>query len=95
MIIVAGHLIVDAESREKYLEGCRDVVTRARKTPGCADFGLSADLVDPRRINVYERWTDVDALQGFRGAGSSEEQNGQIRDAEVREFETDDGRPAG
>lgn len=55
MIIVAGHIIVDPEVREPYLAGCLGVVEQARSAPGCLDFALTADLVDPRRIDAYER----------------------------------------
>ena len=54
MVIVAGHLIVDPDDREAYLEGCRDVVEQASRTDGCLDFTISPDLVDPTMINAYE-----------------------------------------
>lgn len=86
MIVVAGALYVDPAGRQQYLEGCRAVVEQARSTQGCHDFALSPDLVDPRRINVFERWEDDDALQRFRGSGPSDEQNDAIQDADVQEF---------
>ena len=67
MILVAGALFVDPAGREDYLGGCRVIVEQARRTEGCLDFALSPDLVDPRWINVYERWTDEQALMRFRG----------------------------
>jgi len=86
MILVAGALFVDAAARDDYLVGCRTVVEQARETPGCLDFALSADLIDPRRINVYERWGNEDALTRFQGSGPSDEQNNAIQDANVQEF---------
>ena len=86
MIIVAGALFVDAAAREDYLAGCRAVVEQARATDGCLDFALSPDLVDPRRINVHERWSSEQALQRFRGSGPSDDQNDAIEDADVQEF---------
>ena len=86
MILVAGALFVDAAARDAYLAGCRTVVEQARETAGCLDFALSADLVDSRRINVYERWTNEEALALFRGSGPSDEQNNAIQDADVQEF---------
>ena len=86
MIIVAGALFVRASAREDYLAGCRPVVERARTTDGCLDFSISPDLLDPRRINVYERWADADALMTFQGSGPSGEQTDMIEDADVREF---------
>ena len=90
MIIVAGHISVDAERRIAYLDGCRTVVDQARSAPGCLDFALSADLTDPTRINVYERWRDDGSLTAFRGAGPSSDQQDDIRAADVREFDVTD-----
>ena len=86
MILVAGALFVDAAGRDAYLAGCRAVVEQARATPGCLDFALSADLVDPRRINVLERWDDEAALLRFRGSGPSDEQVDAVQEADVQEF---------
>ena len=86
MILVAGALFVDPACRADYLAGCRAVVEQARRTEGCLDFALSPDLVDPRRINVFERWTDQQALTHFRGSGPSDDQNDALQDADVREF---------
>lgn len=89
MILVAGALFVDPAGREDYLAGCRAVVEEAREADGCLDFALSPDLVDPRRINVYERWTDEQALARFRGSGPSDDQNNAIQTADVQEFRVD------
>lgn len=89
MILVAGALFVDPAGRDEYLKGCRDVVQQARLAEGCLDFALSPDLVDSRRINVYERWIDETSLAIFRGSGPSEDQNNAIQDADVQEFRID------
>jgi quinol monooxygenase YgiN len=86
MVIVAGHLVVDPEERAAYLEGCREVVDLARRTEGCLDFAISADLLDPARIDIYERWESQEAVEAFRGAGSSGEQQQAIWSASVAEY---------
>lgn len=48
MIIVAGHLLVSPEERERYIQGCVSVVEQARSSPGCLDFAITADLVGSR-----------------------------------------------
>ncbi|HXV94266.1 MAG TPA: antibiotic biosynthesis monooxygenase family protein [Pseudonocardia sp.] len=85
MIIVSGALYVDPAERQTYLEGCVEVVRSARSAPGCRDFALSADLLDPARINVYEEWESEHRLAAFRGDGPSGEQAAQLRDARVHE----------
>ncbi|GAA2493601.1 antibiotic biosynthesis monooxygenase [Streptomyces thermolineatus] len=68
MIIVSGYLHVAPEKRDAYVAGCRGIVERARASDGCLDFALSADQVDPGRVNVYERWESDEQLVGFRGS---------------------------
>lgn len=85
MLIVAGYLKVT--DRDGYLAACREVVELARATEGCLDFSLGADLVDPDRVNVYERWTTRAAVEAFRGDGTSNDLGAQILGAEVSEFE--------
>lgn len=83
MIIVAGALYVDAAERDAYLRECRDAITAARSAEGCIDFHLAADPIEPDRINVYEAWESVEAVEAFRGSGPSSEQTAAIRDARV------------
>ena len=86
MVIVAGHLVVDPDERDAYLEGCRAVVEAARGTDGCLDFALSADVVDPGRINIFERWESQEAVEAFRGDGVPDDQSVAIRSASVAEY---------
>ena len=92
MVIVAGHLVVDPEQRDDYLSGCVEVVRQARGTPGCLDFWLSADLLEPGRINILERWESVAAVEAFRGSGASDEQGAAILAASVAEYDVGDAR---
>jgi len=86
MVIVAGHLVVDPDQRETYLESCREVVELARRTEGCLDFAIGADLVDPGRINILERWESQEAVEAFRGRGPSGDQQQAIRSGNVAEY---------
>ena len=67
MLIVAGRLVVAPDGRQTYLASCVDVVEQARSAAGCLDFMISADLVDPARINIFERWEWQAAVEAFRG----------------------------
>ena len=93
MVIVSGHLIVAAEERDAYLRTCVAVVEEARRSPGCLDFALSADLVDPGRINILERWESQAAVEAFRGAGVDDEQGAAILSASVAEYDVAGIRP--
>jgi quinol monooxygenase YgiN len=74
VVILAGRIVVVPEHRERYLAQCAGVVEQARRAPGCFDFSLAADLLEPGRIVVFERWEDQAAVEAFRGSGPSEEQ---------------------
>ena len=87
MVIVCGHLLVAPTERDSYLAGCVDVVEAARRTSGCLDFAISADLVDDGRINVFERWESQAAVDEFRGSGVSDEQGAAILSASVAEYD--------
>lgn len=94
MIVVAGALRVDPGDREVYLASCRPVVESARATEGCHDFHLSADPLDPGRVNVFERWESTAAVEAFRGAsGPGPDARGDLlRGAEVSEYEVSASR---
>ena len=95
MVIVAGHLVVDPESRDDYVAGCVEVVRQARRTPGCLDFALSADVLEPGRVNIFERWESQAAVEAFRGSGPSGEQAQAIVSASVVEYDVTDERSLG
>ncbi len=86
MLVIAGWLKVDPAERDPYAADCVTVVAQARSAPGCLDFVISADPIEPDRINVYERWDSDEQLERFRGSGPSAEQTAQINDAQVRKY---------
>jgi quinol monooxygenase YgiN len=86
VIIVAGALIVDPDGRDAYLEGCVAVVESARRAEGCLDFALSPDLLEPGRINVFERWSSDEDLKRFRGSGPDGGQLAALLGVEVGEY---------
>ena len=93
MLIVAGHISVEPQQRASYLAGCVSVVEQARGTAGCLDFAITADLIDPGRVNVLERWESQAAVEAFRGTGPSDEQGAAMLSAAVAEYDVADVRP--
>lgn len=87
MIIVAGHIVVEPAERARYLAGCAGVVAQARSTPGCLDFAITADTLDPGRIHVFERWESRFAVEEFRGSGPDADQAAVIVSASVAEYD--------
>jgi quinol monooxygenase YgiN len=93
MVIVAGHITVEPQQRAAYLADCARVVEQARGAAGCLDFAISADLIDPSRVNIYECWESQAAVETFRGSGPSDEQGAAILSASVAEYDVADARP--
>jgi quinol monooxygenase YgiN len=69
MVIVAGHVTVEPRQCESYLAGCVCIVEQARGAAGCLDVAITADLIDPSRVNIFERWESQAALETFRSSG--------------------------
>jgi quinol monooxygenase YgiN len=93
MVIVAGHVTVDPEQRESYLAGSMSVVEKARRADGCLDFAITADLLDPGRVNLFERWESQAAVESFRRSGPSNKQRAAMLSASVAEYDIADERP--
>jgi quinol monooxygenase YgiN len=93
MVIVAGYITVEPQQRESYLVGCLSVVEQARRATGCLDFTITADLLDPGRINIFERWESQAAVETFRSSGPSKEQGAAMLSASVAEYDIADVRP--
>ncbi|MEU3269235.1 antibiotic biosynthesis monooxygenase [Saccharomonospora sp. NPDC006951] len=87
MIIVAGHIVVDPPERGSYLASCVPIVEKARATPGCLDFSITADTTEEGRIAIFERWESREALETFRGTGPGDDQSAAIMEAAVAEYE--------
>jgi len=86
VLIIAGHLAVDRTERDAYVAECVEIVEEARAAPGCLDFAITADSVDPARIQIFERWEDEEAMLAFRGSGPSGDQQAAIVAADVKRF---------
>jgi quinol monooxygenase YgiN len=66
MIIIAGYTLTEAGKRDAAVEAFAGMVERARKYDGCLDLSISADSVDPDRINLFECWRDQQSWNAWR-----------------------------
>ncbi|HTW35618.1 MAG TPA: antibiotic biosynthesis monooxygenase family protein [Rhizomicrobium sp.] len=66
MIIIAGYTLTEADKRDRAVAAHADMVARARGHDGCIDLAISADAIDPERINIFEQWRDQAALDAWR-----------------------------
>jgi heme-degrading monooxygenase HmoA len=89
VIIVSGRIQVAAGTREVYLASSMSAIVSARAAPGCLDFVLSADPIEPDRINVYEEWDTEADLLAFRGDGPEPDMAAQILKVDVSRHQVD------
>jgi quinol monooxygenase YgiN len=86
MIIIAGALHVDPDSRARYLDAVSEVAVLARAARGCLDFYQSPDPIDPGRINVFERWESDEDVLAFRTSGGPDLDLPPIKAADVHKY---------
>jgi quinol monooxygenase YgiN len=86
MLIIAGHLLVEAAARDDYVAACVTVVEAARAAPGCLDFSITADSLEPTRVIVYERWDGEDDLLAFRHSSVDVGEPPAFLDADVKRY---------
>jgi quinol monooxygenase YgiN len=87
MIVIAGYVLTDADTRDAAVAAFAETVARARKHDGCLDFAISADAVDPERSNVFELWRDQPSLDAWRNVANAPRV--ELREANVRLYRTE------
>jgi quinol monooxygenase YgiN len=68
MVIVGGTFVVDPAQRESFLASRHDAMRASRAEPGCLEYTLSADPIDPSRVVLFERWASQEALDAHLAA---------------------------
>jgi quinol monooxygenase YgiN len=69
------------------------VVERARRAAGCLNFAITADLLDPGRVNIFGRWESQAAVEAFRRGGPSNKQGAAMLSASAAEYDIANVRP--
>ena len=92
MIIIAGYELVDAEKRDSVVDAHRDLVSRAREFDGCIHVAITADSVDPERINSVEVWRDTEVMEQWRGQAKAPEV-AVSKYTSVKRYDATDGGP--
>jgi quinol monooxygenase YgiN len=87
MIIIAGYSRTKEDKRDAAVAAFADMVERARTQDGCLDLAISADSVDPERINVFECWGDQQSLNAWRKIAKAPRV--ALRDAQVKLYRSD------
>ncbi|HEY3238677.1 MAG TPA: antibiotic biosynthesis monooxygenase [Acidimicrobiia bacterium] len=83
----------DGGDRSGFVDAHRDLVERARASHGCIHLAITADSVDPRRVNNVEVWTASDALEAWRARANAPHTGIAIEDPAMARYEAVDGGP--
>ncbi len=67
-IILAGTIRIAPERLAELRPHLRAQVEGTRQEPGCLDYALTEDTLDPGLIRVYEHFVDEDALAFHRAS---------------------------
>jgi quinol monooxygenase YgiN len=83
-VIVAGWCTVDPKKRDEAVESFKALVLRARRAPGCLDLSITADPVDPNRVNIFELWQSEGDLKAWRAVAKHPKRVTPLLRAEVQ-----------
>jgi quinol monooxygenase YgiN len=87
MLIIAGSVHVSPERRDELVATFADLVRRARAAPGCLDVAVTADSVDPGRINNFERWASQEHLDEWRAVAHAPDVSAEMISVDVSLFD--------
>ncbi|ADB29705.1 Antibiotic biosynthesis monooxygenase [Kribbella flavida DSM 17836] len=93
MLIIAGHVQVDPVRRDEFVAAHTDLVRRARQAPGCLDVAITADPVDPGRVNNFERWESQESLDAWRAVAAAPDTGIAFRSVHVELYDATGARP--
>jgi quinol monooxygenase YgiN len=66
MLIVVAQYVVKVGHEDTVVHLMRSNAEASRDEPDCLEFSVYQQVDDPRRILLYERYTDEDAFQAHR-----------------------------
>jgi quinol monooxygenase YgiN len=63
LLVIAGDVEIDPAKREEGFAAARKVMAATRAEPGCLEYTIAADLDDPARFVIFEKWASPEALE--------------------------------
>lgn len=61
-LVVTSRVRIRADRRDHAVEAAAEVVRASREEPGCEEFRVAQDLVDPDTLCFLEVWENVESL---------------------------------
>ena len=68
VVIVGGIFEVEPDQRDKFLASRHESMRKSRAEPGCLEYVVSADPIEPGRVVLFERWADQASLDAHIAA---------------------------
>ncbi len=91
VIAIFGTLHLNPALRNEAIREFEHMVEDVRREDGCHTYVVSADLVDPLTLYIFEEWDDIDALQAHQGsehfAAHRSRSAGHLVAAEISQYE--------
>jgi quinol monooxygenase YgiN len=80
-ILVTGTIDFDPAHHDAAVAAAKVVMEITAKEPGCELYVFSADLSDPGRFHLSERWTDAESLAAHSKGAHLKDFGRALRDA--------------
>lgn len=91
VITIFGTLHLNPALRDEAIREFEHLVDDVSKEDGCQAYVVSADLVDPHTLYIFEEWDDIDALQAHQRSGHftahQSRSAGHLVGAEISQYE--------
>ncbi|APU15907.1 MULTISPECIES: putative quinol monooxygenase [Actinoalloteichus] len=87
MLIISGKLYVEPADRDTYLARTPDFLVRSRARPGCVDFVMAADPIEPGRINLLEVWESEEHLAAHQATANPPEPMPTVLQDDVKKYQ--------
>jgi len=87
MIIVTGHMRVDASQRDAFIENAKDLMTKSRAEKGCGGYAMCADPIDPEVVLITEQWESSEAIDAHMASDHFVAFGGSLADFTISEVD--------
>jgi len=67
VILVTGTIDIDPGQRDAFVEAAQKLMAPTRAEDGCEHYSFSADLDEPGRFHLSERWADDETMGAHMG----------------------------
>jgi quinol monooxygenase YgiN len=62
-ILVTGTIDLDPDQRDGFIAACRELMDATHQEDGCEHYSFAADLADPGRFHISERWASQGEME--------------------------------